>query len=148
MTGYYALPEQATNRYHDVRQGAGVWHNVTDGNFWATDSAGSRAITNWCTGTKTWDIPIGWDVTTTKIAAEENPNTAKILGMFHQHFEIYSNGTVRVDNFGHWVSRSLSSNPDGPDDGVNLLDGNVFNPFAGNPSPSTQNQGGLILWTY
>ena len=148
VTGYYALPEQATNRYHDTRHGAGRWHNVTNGNFWATDSAGCRSITNWCAGTKTWDIPIGWDVTTTKIAAEENPNTAKILGMFHQYFEIYSNGTVRVDKFGHWVSRSLSSNPNGPDDGVNLLDGNVFSPVAGNPSPSPQNHGGLILWTY
>jgi hypothetical protein len=79
---------------------------------------------------------------------DENPDTAKILDVFHQHFESYSNGTVRVDKFGHWVSRSLSSNPNGPDDGVNLIDGNVFNPVAGNQPPSPQNHGGLILWTY
>ena len=136
VTGYYALAEQAAGRYHDEHHGAGVWHNVTNGNFWATDSAGSRSITNWIAGAKTWDIPIGWNVTTTKIAAEANPDTAKILGVFHQHFEIYSDGTVRVDKFGHWVSRGLSSNPNGPDDGVNLLDGNVFNPVTGNQPPS------------
>ena len=71
-----------------------------------------------------------------------------MFGPYHMDFMLSSNGTVRVDKFGHWVSRSLSSNPDGPDDGVNLLDGNVFNPFAGNPSPPAQNHGGLILWTY
>ena len=148
VTGYYALAEQAAGRYHDEHHGAGVWHNVTNGNFWATDSAGSRSITNWIAGAKTWDIPIGWNVTTTKIAAEANPDTAKILGVFHQHFEIYSNGTVRVDKFGHWASRGLSSNPAGPDDGLVLLDGNVFNPLTGNQLPSPQNHGGLILWTY
>ncbi len=149
VTGYYALPEHAAGRYHDDHHGAGVWHSVSNGNFWATDSAGCRPITNWMAGTKTWDIPIGWDdASKSKPLIDANPDTAKILGMFHQHFEIYSNGTVRVDKFGHWASRGLSSNPEGPDDGEVLLDGNVFNPLPGNQSPSTQNHGGLILWTY
>ena len=134
---------------HDEHHGAGTWHNVTNGNFWATDSAGCNQITNWSAGTKTWDIPIGWDkVDQSKPLIDYNPVTAKILGVFHQHFEIYSNGTVRVDKFGHWVSRGLDSNPNGPDNGLVIMDDVVYHPVPGTGASPPQNHGGSVIWTY
>ena len=108
------------NRYHDAGHGAGRWRNVTNDNFWAVDRAGHHAITNWCAGSKTWDIPIGWNVLNT---SGETP-AAKMFGPYQMDFTLSSNGTLRIDKFGHWVSRGVSSDPNGPDDGAVFLDGN------------------------
>ena len=121
VTGYYALAEQAAGRYHDANHGAGRWRNVTNDNFWAVDKAGHHAITNWCAGSKTWDIPIGWNVLNT---SGETP-AVKMFGPYQMNFTLSSNGTLRIDKFGHWVSRGVSSDPNGPDDGPVFLDGNL-----------------------
>ena len=68
---------------------------------------------------KTWDIPIGWNVSNTADGA----SPAKMFGPYQMDFTLSSNGTVRVDKFGHWVSRGLRSDPNGPDDGRIFLDG-------------------------
>jgi hypothetical protein len=148
VTGYYALAEQASGRYHDEHHGAGTWHNVTNGNFWAADSAGCNQITNWSAGTKTWDIPIGWFKRKPGIVTEENPITAKNIGVFQMHLEIDNVGTVRVEKFGHWVSRGLNSNPNGPDNGLVVMDGVVYHPVPDAGASPPQNHGGSIVWTY
>ena len=68
---------------------------------------------------KTWDIPIGWNVSNTADGA----SPAKMFGPYQMDFTLSSNGTLRVDKFGHWVSRGLRSDPNGPDDGRIFLDG-------------------------
>ena len=106
-TGYYALPEAESGRYHDSRHGAGKWHNVTNGNFWAVDRVGYVAITNWSEGCRIWDNPIGWNI--------KNRTTGdapiKIIGCpdkFQVRFELDEVGTMTIYKFGHNVSRELS----------------------------------------
>ena len=126
VSGYYAQPSKLVDRFHDRDHGAGKWRAVKTGNFWWRDVAGSRAITNWCEGVKVWDVPIGWNVKGTTDDSEH----AKMIGSsssFQQTFTIGSDGTFRLDKFGRWVSRGISTNPNGPDNGAIFLDGDVRN---------------------
>ena len=144
VSGYYALPEQATNRYHGTAQEAGKWRNVTNENFWAIDMAGNNQITNWCTGTKTWDIPIGWNVANTA----EGASPAKMFGPYQMDFTLSTNGTLRIDKFGHWVSRGASSNPNGPDDGQIFLDGVEKYWWEDIDRWREEDFGGDVIWIY
>ena len=93
---------------------------------------------------KTWDIPIGWNVSNTADGA----SPAKMFGPYQMDFTLSSNGTLRVDKFGHWVSRGLNANPNGPDNGLVVMDDVVYNPVPGAEASSTQNHGGSVIWTY
>ena len=126
VSGYYAQPSKLADRYHDRNHGAGHWHDVTDGNFWWKDGAGSKAITNWFAGTKIWDAPIGWNVKGKKFGYDY----VKMIGSsssFQQMFTIEADGTFRLDKFGRWVSRGVCPDGEAPDDAQILLDGGERN---------------------
>ena len=126
VSGYYAQPSKLSDRFHDGNHGAGKWRVVKTGNFWWRDVAGSKAITNWCEGVKVWDAPIGWNVK----GATDDDDYVEMIGSssrFRQMFTIGSDGTFRLDKFGHWVSRGVSTNPEGPENGQIVLDGSVRN---------------------
>ena len=122
-SGYYASPDRSTERYHDEYHGAGKWKNVTTGNFWSLDRIGCIPIQDWEPGRLVWDIPIGWN----RLGSLRGTLPVKNVGMFHATFDILMDGTVRVEKFGEWVSRGLSTNPEGPDNGKVFLNGEERN---------------------
>lgn len=120
-SGFFARPDQQRNRYHDENHGAGQWHEIGPGNYWGVDFVGSRAITNWCSGTLVWDIPIGWH------GKNDSPTTpvVKIIGTpttFQRRVEISETGTYSVEKFGHRLSREAVL-PTEPDNKNVILDG-------------------------
>lgn len=75
---------------------------------------------------KVWDAPIGWNVK----GSRDGDDYVKMIGSssrFRQIFTIGADGTFRLDKFGHWVSRGVSTNPNGPDNGQYVLDGDLRN---------------------
>ena len=102
-SGFYARPDQESGWYHTTLQGAGNWANVKMNGYWMTDRVGNSSIpADWCAGVKIWDVPIGWNSQpVSPVVKEISP------GMVKQKFEIFDNGTLRVDKHGKWISRTL-----------------------------------------
>ena len=115
--------EVATNVSIAAWQPRAAWKNVTTGNFWSLDRIGCITIQDWEPGRLVWDIPIGWN----RLGSLRGTLPVKNVGMFHATFDILMDGTVRVEKFGEWVSRGLSTNPDGPDNGKVFLNGEERN---------------------
>ena len=101
--GFFAREDQQEGWYHTVGQGAGEWGQPSISGYWMTDKAGSVAVlTNWFAGVKIWDIPIGWNSQiASPVAKEINPDCYK------QRFEIFTNGSFRIDKHANWVLRTI-----------------------------------------
>ena len=100
---------------HTPANHAGEWHNVLPGNRWdiwdnpmfhAYSSQGAVvAPPPWTFGIIVWNIPIAW--------GERNGGSGEdpigVMGIrYNQFFQIYDDGTVRVDKFGHTASRATN----------------------------------------
>ena len=99
-TGYFT---NAVNKSHTVSAGAGNWGCPALSGYWMTDRAGKSPVTNgWSSGVMIWKIPIGWNsAILSPVAKEINPN------QYTQRFEIFDDGTIRIDKHGKWVSRTI-----------------------------------------
>ncbi len=69
-----------------------------------SDKVGNVGLPDdWSEGIKIWDVPIGWNSESHDPPVKEvNPNVYK------QRFEIFNDGTLRIDKHGNWISRSLN----------------------------------------
>ena len=102
-SGFFNREDQSYGWYHTALQGAGNWGQPSLNGYWMTDQVGSVAVlTNWYAGVKVWDVPIGWNSQIAyPVAKEINPDYYK------QRFEIFENGSFRVDKHGNWILRTI-----------------------------------------
>ncbi len=102
-TGFYTRPDQESGWYHTSAQGAGNWGRVKLDGYWMTDKVGNHSLpSDWYAGVKVWDVPIGWNSTiASPVVKEINP------GGYTQRFEIFTDGSFRIDKFGKWIMRTL-----------------------------------------
>ena len=104
--GYFAQTNQMASWYHDRYNGAGLWQDVTTGNFWTSDNAKVNVKSPpWSFGTKSWNIPIGWNERGTDYHA---PHIHELSTSYQQNFIITVEGTVTVMKHEHWASRSTN----------------------------------------
>jgi len=98
--GYFT---NAVNKSHTLAAGAGNWGQPALSGYWMTDKVGRLPVTNgWSAGTMVWKIPIGWNAApASPVAKEINPD------QYRQRFEIFSNGTLRIDKHENWISRTI-----------------------------------------
>ena len=105
-SGYFDQTSQQHSWYHDVDNGAGIWHNISTGNYWTVDNPlVAVKPPPWTSGYKVWDIPIGWYFRDPPAAI---PSIHNVQSDVKQYFTIDSNGTVRVEKFSHWASRTTN----------------------------------------
>ena len=105
-SGYFDQASQQHSWYHDIDNGAGIWHNISTGNYWTVDNPlVSIKPPPWTNGTNVWDIPVGWYFRDPPAAIS---SVRDIQCDIKQYFTIDSNGTVRVEKFEHWASRTTN----------------------------------------
>lgn len=118
--GYFTHSMFSEEWTHTERVGAGVWHIVTDENFFFYDMAAAfgpypkmtdngvvtESATGWQNGTMTWEIPIGW----ADCEVKENGGVyVKLLPCeYEQQFIIDWNGKVGVRKFFNQVMRDTN----------------------------------------
>ena len=107
-------------RTHTFEGGAGRAHPIKEGNFWFVDAAHiADTISNWQSGGElVWKIPVGWhrkgasDNVFYVLRADHEINlgydTRPLVfkSVYSQRFHVDQVGTIRVDKFGHWTSRT------------------------------------------
>lgn len=124
-TGYYATTNYTGPLSHtEGREGAGAGgaRQISPGNYWTIDSAGTPiADNNWGSGRMEWKVPIGWirmirgigiscEISEPEFEIYQDSNSRRLLigqdDTYRQVFTIDENGTSKIEKHGHWLSRS------------------------------------------
>ena len=104
IEGYFTNQAFQAVWYHDTNMCAGVWHRISNGNLWFTDSAqmGDELITPVYPGRLAWHIPIDW----------RNRNDPTLIHQdfksVDQVFEMSATGRLTVTKYQHWAAREMS----------------------------------------
>ena len=115
-SGYYASTNYTGVLSHTLDAGAGWWHHVKPGNYWAEDNP-SAAIRNppWANGVMSWKIPIAWyqrlEYETLSWPRTFNPaNRQRISASsgYRQTFTMTSDGSISIEKFGHVIMRNAN----------------------------------------
>jgi hypothetical protein len=102
--GYFASEEFAASQSHDESQGAGVWHDISDDNFFFYDCPRlvGQCQSPWREGVIAWPIPIAWgERGTTSMVGK----MYELPVVYRQTFTIDAQGRLRIDKYGQWVLR-------------------------------------------
>ena len=104
IEGYFTNTAFQSVWYHGTNMGAGVWHVISDSNFWFTDSAqmGDELITPVYPGRLVWHIPIDW--------RKQNDSTMinQDFMSVDQTFEMSATGRLTVYKYQYWAAREMS----------------------------------------
>ena len=104
IEGYFTNVEFSAVWYHNTNMLAGVWHKISDGNFWFTDAAtmGDELIIPVCSGRLVWHIPIDW-------RSHNNPTILHSdFKVVDQCFEMSDTGRLTVSKYGYWSAREMN----------------------------------------
>ena len=107
IEGYFTNQAFQAVWYHDTNMCAGVWHGISDSNFWFTDYAqmGDELITPVYPGRLVWHIPVDWRSVT------DSTLTHQDFKSVDQTFEMSATGRLTVSKYGHWAAREMSGEP-------------------------------------
>ena len=104
IEGYFTNTAFQAVWYHDTNMCAGVWHRISNGNFWFTDSAqmGDVLITPVYPGRLVWHIPIDWRKWNDPTVIRQDFKSVD------QTFEMSDTGRLTVTKYQHWAAREMS----------------------------------------
>ena len=104
IEGYFTNQAFQAVWYHDTNMGAGVWHRISNANFWFKDSAqmGDELITPACQGRLVWHIPIDWRKWNDPTLIHQDFKSVD------QTFEMSATGRLTVHKYQHWAAREMS----------------------------------------
>ena len=90
--------------YHDTNMCAGVWHRISNANFWFLDAAqmGDELITPVYLGRLIWHIPIDWR------KHDDSTLVHQDFKSVDQTFEMSAAGRLTVYKYQHWAAREMS----------------------------------------
>ena len=114
--GFYASTNFNGVLSHTLEAGAGWWHHVKPGNYWAQDNA--HAIERqppWSEGQMSWKIPVAWyqrlEGTDSSWGRNLYVNIRRRMSaseMYRQNFTITEDGTISIWKFQHEISRATN----------------------------------------
>ena len=115
-TGFYASTNFNGVLSHTLQAGAGWWHHVKPGNYWAQDNA--HAIERqppWSEGQMSWKIPVAWyqrlEGTDSSWGRNLLVNIRRRMPaseMYRQNFTITEDGTISIWKFHHEILRTTN----------------------------------------
>ena len=108
IEGYFTNVAFSAVWYHNANMLAGVWHKISDDNYWFTDAAqmDDELITPVCPGILVWHIPVDWRVYNNPTILHGN------FKLVDQGFEMSANGRLTVSKYGHWAARDMNGATD------------------------------------
>jgi len=107
VVGYFTNPIFNGSYSHSAANGAGVWHNISNENYFFDDHPAmiGECPSPWSSGSITWALPIAWGERNSYRVVDKVSNVPQ---QNQQIFTIDSQGEVKVEKFGYWVKRAVS----------------------------------------